>query len=55
MEAVGEVKAESGDDHQDEDRCISHGTSVLTSDIAVEGGYKQFSDCYRVISECSLI
>jgi hypothetical protein len=36
MEAVGEVKGQSRYDDKDEDRGISHGNSVSTSDLAVE-------------------
>jgi hypothetical protein len=36
MEAVGEVKGESRDDHQYEDCVISHGNSVSTREVGVE-------------------
>jgi hypothetical protein len=36
VEAIGEIKGESRDDHQREDYVISHGNSVSTREVAVE-------------------
>jgi len=36
MEAIGEVKGESRDDHQHEDYVVSHANSVSTREVAVE-------------------
>jgi hypothetical protein len=36
MEAIGEVKTESGDDYQDQHYVIAHEISVPTSDLVVD-------------------
>ena len=45
-------KAESGDDHQHEDRCVTHANRVPSAGHAVEIRRKQLSDCNLLISKC---
>jgi len=55
VEAVGEVKAESGDDHQHQDRSIPHATSVPTRPAAVESLPERSSDCHDEVRQSSSI
>jgi hypothetical protein len=54
MEAIGEVKGESRDDHQHEDYVVSHANSVSTREVAVETPKEESSNGHSRFREVHL-